>query len=87
MITSERKLAVGIDGRNDRSNDALSLPLGSHRNLSGGTSRLRNSKKRRSGRGKSEVRARKSKRHVGMSINGLLRSGIASKVPDHHSEK
>jgi hypothetical protein len=28
MITSERKLAVGIDGRDDRSNDALPLPLG-----------------------------------------------------------
>ena len=87
MITSEWKLAVGIDGWNDRSNDALSLSLGSHRNLSGGTRGLKNSEKRRSGRGKSEVRARNSKRHVGMSINGLLRSGITSKVPDHHSEK
>ena len=87
MVTSKRKLAVGIDGQNDRNNDALSLPLGSHRNLSGGTSGLRNSEKRRSGRGKSEVRAWKSKRHVSMSINGLLRSGITSKVPDHHSEK
>jgi hypothetical protein len=28
VITSERKLAVGIDGWNDQSNDALSLPLG-----------------------------------------------------------
>jgi hypothetical protein len=45
MITSEQKLAVGIDGRNDRSNGALSLPLGSHRNLSGGMSGLRNSEK------------------------------------------
>jgi hypothetical protein len=87
MITNERKLAVGIDGRDDRSNDALSLPLGGPRNLSGGTSGLRNSEKQRSDRGKSEVRARKSKGHVGMSINGLLRSAITSKVPDHHSEK
>jgi hypothetical protein len=87
MITSEQKLAVGIDGRDDRSNDALPLPLGSRCNLSGGTSGLRNSEKQRSGRGKSEVRARKSKMHVGMSINGLLGSGITSKVLDHHSEK
>ena len=28
MITSERKLAVGVDGRDDRSNGALPLPLG-----------------------------------------------------------
>jgi hypothetical protein len=86
MITSERKLAVGIDGRNDRSNYAMSLPLGGHRNLSGGTSGLRNSEKQRRGRGKSEVRARKSKRHVGMIINGLNKS-ITSKVLDHYLEK
>jgi hypothetical protein len=57
MITSEWKLAVGIDGRNDRSNGALSLPLGSHRNLSGGMSGLKNSEKQRSCRAKREVRA------------------------------
>jgi hypothetical protein len=87
VITNEWKLAVGIDGQNDRSNNVLSLPLGSHRNLSSGTNGLRNSEKRRSSRGKSEVRAWNSKRHIGMSIYGLLRSGITSKVPDHHSEK
>jgi hypothetical protein len=48
MIISERKLAVGIDGWDDRSNDALPLPLGSHCNLSGRTSGLRNSGKQRS---------------------------------------
>jgi hypothetical protein len=87
MITSEQKLDVGIDGWHDRSNDALPLLLGSHWNLSGGTSGLRNSEKQISDYGKSEVRARKSKRHVGVSINGLLGLGITSKVPDHHSEK
>jgi hypothetical protein len=87
MITSEWKLAVGIDGRDDRSSDALSLPFGRHCNLSGGTSGLSNLEKQRSGRGKSEVRARKSKSHVGTSINGLLGSDITSKVTDHHSEK
>jgi hypothetical protein len=87
VITSKWKLAIEIDGRDDRSNDALPLSLGSHCNLSGRTSGLRNSRKQRSGWGKSEVRARKSKKHVGVSINGFLGSGIISKVPDHHSKK
>jgi hypothetical protein len=87
MITSERKLDVGIDGRDDRSNDALPLLLGSHCNLSGGTSGLRNSEKQRSGRGKSEDRARKSKRLVDTSINGLIGLDITSKVSYHDSEK
>jgi hypothetical protein len=59
MITTERKLVVGIDGRDDRSSDALSLSLGSHCNLSGETCGFRNLEKQRSGRGKSEVRAQK----------------------------
>jgi hypothetical protein len=42
VITSKWKLVVGFDGRDDRSNDALPLPLGSHCNLSGRTSGLRN---------------------------------------------
>jgi hypothetical protein len=43
-----------------------------------------------SGEGADEkVRARvwNLRRHVSTSISGLLRSGITSKVPDHHSEK
>jgi hypothetical protein len=48
MITSKWKLAVGIDERDDHSNDAMPLLLGSHCNLSGGMSRLRNSEKQRS---------------------------------------
>jgi hypothetical protein len=83
MITSEQKLVVGIDRWDGRSNDALSLPLRSHCNLSGGTSGFRNSEKQRSGRGKSEVRAWKSKRHVSTIINGLLSSDIISKVLDY----
>jgi hypothetical protein len=41
VVTSKQKLVVRIDGRDDRSNDVLPLPLGSHRNLSGGMSGLR----------------------------------------------
>jgi hypothetical protein len=35
MITCERQLAVGIDGRNNRSGKILTLPLGRHLNLVG----------------------------------------------------
>jgi hypothetical protein len=40
VVTSKWKMVVGVDGRDDRSNDVLSLPLGSHRNLSGRMSGL-----------------------------------------------
>jgi hypothetical protein len=40
VVTSKWKLAIGVDGRGDCSNGALPLPLGSHHNLSGGTSGL-----------------------------------------------
>ena len=65
MITSKWKLAVGIDGWNDRSNDALSLPLGSHRNLSGGMSGLENSENGEATEEKVRFRIRNSRRHVG----------------------
>jgi hypothetical protein len=61
MITSERKLDVGVDGRDGRSNNALPLPLGSHCNLLGGTSGLRNLEKQRSGRGKVKLGLRNQK--------------------------
>jgi hypothetical protein len=35
MITCEGQLAVGIDGRNNRSGGILTLPLGRHPNLAG----------------------------------------------------
>ena len=38
MITCKRQLAVGIDGRNNRSGGILTLPLGRHHNLVGGLS-------------------------------------------------
>jgi hypothetical protein len=50
VITSEWKLAVGVDGRDDCSSGALPLPLGGHRDLSGGTSGLRISGKQRNNR-------------------------------------
>jgi hypothetical protein len=72
MVTNEWKLAGGVDGRDDCSSGALPLPLGGHRDLSGGASRLRISEKAEERlNGKIEVRARKSKRHVDASINGV----------------
>jgi hypothetical protein len=72
MVTSEWKLTVGVDGRDDCSSGALPLPFWGHRDLSGGTSRLKISGKQRNGsKAKSEVRAQKSKKHVGASINGV----------------
>ena len=36
MVTCERQLAVGVDGRNDHRSRILVLPLGRHRNLVSG---------------------------------------------------
>jgi hypothetical protein len=55
VVTGEWKLAVGINGRNDRNSGALSLPLGSHHNLSGGTSGLENSENGEAAEEKSEI--------------------------------
>jgi hypothetical protein len=49
VVTSEWKLAVGVDGWDDCSSGALPLSLGGHHDLSGGTSRLGISGKQRSG--------------------------------------
>jgi hypothetical protein len=77
MVTSEWQLAIGVDRRDDCSNGALPLPLWRHRNLSSETSRIKISGKQRSGsKVKGEVRAQKSKKHVGhigVSINGVSR--------------
>jgi hypothetical protein len=63
VITSEGKLAVGVDGRDDCSSGALPLLFGGHRDFSGGASRLRNSGEAEERmKRKSEVRAQKSKK-------------------------
>jgi hypothetical protein len=49
VVTNKRKLTIGVDGRDDRSNGALPLPHGSHRNLSNGMSGLRIVGKQQSG--------------------------------------
>jgi hypothetical protein len=49
VVTSEWELTVGVDGRDDCSSGALPLPLGGHRDLSGGTSELEIPGKQESG--------------------------------------
>jgi hypothetical protein len=72
VITSKGKLAIGVDERDERSSGTLPLPFWRHRNFSGGMNMLEISRKRRSGsKAKSEVRAQKSKKHVGAGINGV----------------
>jgi hypothetical protein len=76
VVTCEWQLAVGVDRRDDGRNGALPLPLRRHPSLAGETSKIEISGKQRSGsRRKSEVRAQKSKMHVGASINGASRVG------------
>jgi hypothetical protein len=55
--------------RNDWNGDTLSLSLGSHRNLSGGTSGLENLENGEAAEKKVRFRVRNSRRHVGMSIS------------------
>jgi hypothetical protein len=73
VVTCERQLAVGIDGRNDRHNRTLILPLGRHHNLADGLNKGEILGKQRSGsRQKCEVRARNSKAHVDTIMNGVF---------------
>jgi hypothetical protein len=61
MVTCERQLAVGVDGRNDYRSKILVLPLGHHCNLAGGLNKSEIRGKQRSGlRRKCEVRAQNS---------------------------
>jgi hypothetical protein len=61
MVTCERQLAVGVDGRNDYRSRILVLPLGRHRNLTGGLNKGGIRRKQMSGlRRKCEVRAQNS---------------------------
>jgi hypothetical protein len=73
VVTCERQLTVGIDGRNDCRSKTLILPLGHHRNLAGGSNKGEILGKQRSGsRRKCEVRAQNSKAHNDMSINTVI---------------
>ena len=73
MVTYEQQLAIEVGGRNDYRSRILVLPLGRHRNLTGGLNKGEIRRKQRSGlRRKCEVRAQNSKAHVDMSINEVF---------------
>jgi hypothetical protein len=55
VVTGEWKLAVGINGWNNRDSGTLSFSLGSHHNLLGGTSGLKNSENGEASEEKSEI--------------------------------
>jgi hypothetical protein len=82
-VTREWQLTVGVDWWDDGHGGALFLPFGRHRNLASKTNGGEILGKQKSGsRRKCEVRAQKSKAHVGMSINhkwGFPRLGAISK--------
>jgi hypothetical protein len=61
MVTCERQLAVGVDGRNHCRSRIMVLPLGRHCNFTGGLNRSEIRGKQRNGlRKKCEVRAQNS---------------------------
>jgi hypothetical protein len=64
VITSEGKLAIGVDGRDECSSGALPLPLGGHRNFfsSGGSGLGNSGEAGEREKRESEARARKSKK-------------------------
>jgi hypothetical protein len=73
VVTCERQLAVGVDGRNDYRSRTLALPLGRHRNLTSGLNKGEIRGKQRSVlKQKCEVRAQNSRAHDDMGINGVF---------------
>jgi hypothetical protein len=73
VVTCERQLVVGVDGRNDYRIRTLALPLGRHRNLTAESSKGEIRGKQRSVlKRKCEVRAQNSRAHNDMSINGVF---------------
>jgi hypothetical protein len=72
VVTCERQLAVGVDGRNDYRSRTLVLPLGRHCNLAGGSNKGEIRGKQSGSRRKREIRAQNSKAHDDMSINGVF---------------
>jgi hypothetical protein len=75
VITCERQLAVGIDGRNDRDRGILTLPLGRHLNLAGELSGSEITRKQR--RSVSEI-TRKQTRSVSRKAGLGLKSAQSS---------
>jgi hypothetical protein len=64
VITCERQLVVGIDGRNDRGRGILTLPLGRHLNLAGELSGSEITRKQRRSRSRKAGLGLRMQRHA-----------------------
>jgi hypothetical protein len=80
VITCERQLAVGIDGRNNRCRGILTLPFGRHLNLAGELSRSEITRKqRRSGSRKAGLGIRTQRHATARYKWGFPRPDVISK--------
>jgi hypothetical protein len=80
VVTCERQLAVGIDGRNDCDRRTLSLPLGRHLNLAGERSGSNIAREQgRSGCRKAGLGLRTQRHATVQYICGFSRPGAISK--------
>jgi hypothetical protein len=86
VVTCERQLAVGIDGRNDCNRRTLSLPLGRHLNLAGERSGSNIAREqRRSGCRKARLGLRMQRHATVQYIWGFPGpDAISKKVSSHH---
>jgi hypothetical protein len=86
VVTCERQLAVGIDGRNDCDKRTLSLPLRRHLNLAGERSGSNIAREqRRSGCRKARLELRMQRHAIVQYIWGFPGpDAISKKVPSHH---
>jgi hypothetical protein len=75
VVTGKWKLVVGIDWRDDQYNNALSLPLGSHRGLSSDVGGFKNSENRKAVEEKARARVRNSKGYISRSMGWRDKSG------------
>ena len=75
VVTGEWKLVVGIDWRDDRNSNALSLPLGSHRGLSSDAGGFRNSGNRKATEEIARTRVQNSRGDISRSMGWRDKSG------------
>ena len=75
VVASKWKLAIRIDWRDDWSRNTLSLPLGSHRDLSSEAGGLNGSGNREAAEEKVRARVRNSRGYVSRSMGWLHKSG------------
>jgi hypothetical protein len=80
LITGKRKLAIGVDGPNDRSSNTLSFPFGGHHNLSSEVGGLKSSGNREAAEEKARIRVQNSRGHVSINMSWLDKSGSKCQI-------